>query len=141
MDEQIAKSYELENIMLKLIRVFSMISIFIGCLGLYGLVKFMASQKTKEIGVRKVLGASLGSILGIFGKEIALLIVIAFALAAPLGWYVMHAWLQDYEYRIPIGADIMTIAILITFVVAAVTAGYESLKAALNDPVKSLRSE
>ncbi|REA59722.1 hypothetical protein DSL64_17120 [Dyadobacter luteus] len=141
MDEQIAKSYELENLMLKLIRVFSLISIFIGCLGLYGLVKFMASQKTKEIGVRKVLGASLGSILGIFGKEIALLIVIAFALAAPLGWYVMHAWLQDYEYRIPIGADIMTIAILITFIVAAVTAGYESLKAALTDPVKSLRSE
>jgi putative ABC transport system permease protein len=141
MDEQIAKSYQLENIMLKLIRVFSMISIFIGCLGLYGLVKFMASQKTKEIGVRKVLGASLGSILGIFGKEITLLIVIAFTLAAPIGWFIMHAWLQDYEYRIPIGADIMSLAILITFIVAAVTSAYESLKAALTDPVKSLKSE
>lgn len=141
LDEQIAKNYGLENIMLKLIRVFSMISIFIGCLGLYGLVKFMASQKTKEIGVRKVLGASLTSILGIFGREIALLIVVAFVIAAPLGWYIMRSWLQDYEYRIPIGVDIMSIAIFITFMVAAITAGYESLKAAMTDPVKSLRSE
>ena len=141
LNDQIAKTYELENIMLKLIRVFSMISIFIGCLGLYGLVKFMASQKTKEIGVRKVLGASLASILGIFGKEIALLIVVAFLIAAPLGWYLMHGWLQDYEYRIPIGADILSFAVFITFAVAAVTAGYESIKAAMTDPVKSLRSE
>ena len=141
LDEQIAKTYELENIMLKLIRVFSIISIFIGCLGLYGLVKFMASQKTKEIGVRKVLGASLASILGIFGREISLLIIAAFIIAAPLGWYIMRAWLQDYEYRIPIGADILSFAIIITFGVAAATAGYESLKAALTDPVKSLRSE
>lgn len=141
LDEQIAKTYQLENIMLKLIRIFSMISIFIGCLGLYGLVKFMASQKTKEIGVRKVLGASLSSILGIFGREIALLIGVAFVIAAPLGWYLMDGWLQDYEYRIPIGADILSFAVFITFAVAGITAGYESLKAAMTDPVKSLRSE
>jgi putative ABC transport system permease protein len=141
MDEKIAKSYALENMMLKLIRVFSFIAIFIGCLGLYGLVKFMASQKTKEIGVRKVLGASVGNILGLFGKEISLLIGAAFVIAAPLGWYAMHGWLEDYEYRIPIGAEIMILAIMITFFVAAITAGYESVKAALNNPVKSLKSE
>ncbi|MCE6988020.1 ABC transporter permease [Dyadobacter sp. CY323] len=141
MDEQIQRAYQLENIMLKLIRAFSLIAIFIGCLGLYGLVKFMASQKTKEIGVRKVLGASLSGILAIFGKEIALLIAVSFVIAAPLGWYLMQAWLRDYEYRIPIGLDVMSIAIFVTFLVAGVTAGYESLKAAMTDPVKSLRSE
>ncbi|MCF2442887.1 ABC transporter permease [Dyadobacter sp. CY345] len=141
LDENIAKNYALENMMLKLIRIFSFIAIFIGCLGLYGLVKFMASQKTKEIGVRKVLGASVFSIIGLFGKEITLLIGVAFVIAAPIGWYVMHGWLEDYEYRIPIGAEIMILAITITFIVAAITAGYESIKAALINPVKSLKSE
>ena len=141
LDESIAKSYALENMMLKLIRIFSFIAIFIGCLGLYGLVKFMASQKTKEIGVRKVLGASVINIIGLFGKEISLLIAAAFVIAAPLGWYVMHGWLEDYEYRIPIGAEIMILAVAITFMVAAITAGYESIKAAVVNPVKSLKSE
>ncbi|GAB2790523.1 ABC transporter permease [Rhabdobacter roseus] len=141
MDEEIARSYILENIMLKLIRVFSGLAIFIGCLGLYGLIKFMASQKTKEIGVRKVLGASIGNILGLFGKEIAVLIAIAFLVAGPLGWYFMNQWLQDYEYRIPINAGILLLAIGLTFVVAGLTASYESLKAALTNPTKALRSE
>jgi putative ABC transport system permease protein len=141
LDVDIAKSYGLENIMLKLVRGFSMIAIFIGCLGLYGLVKFMASQKTKEIGVRKVLGASITSILSLFGKEIMLLIGLAFLIAAPLGWYLMRGWLQDYEYKIPIGAEIMIVAIAITFIVAILTAGYESVKAALVNPVKSLKTE
>jgi ABC-type antimicrobial peptide transport system permease subunit len=141
LDQRIAESYQLENVMLKLIRVFSFIAILIGCLGLYGLVKFMASQKTKEIGVRKVLGASLGSILALFGKEIVVLIAVAFLIAAPAGWYLMKAWLEDYEYKIPIGAGIMLLAIALTFLVALITASYESLKAALMNPVKSLKSE
>ena len=141
LDDRIAESYTLEKIMLNLIRFFSLIAILIGCLGLYGLVKFMATQKTKEIGVRKVLGASLPSILALFGKEIVVLITIAFLIAAPMGWYLMHSWLEDYTYKIPIGAGSMLLAIALTFLVAILTASYESLKAALMNPVKSLRSE
>ncbi len=141
LNEEVQKSYQLESIMLKLIRVFSFISIFIGCLGLYGLVKFMASQKTKEIGVRKVLGANVTGILGIFGKEIGILIAVAFVIAAPLGWFLMKNWLESYQYRISIGPGILLGAVLITLVVASITSAYESVKAALTNPVRSLRSE
>ena len=118
-----------------------MIAIFIGCLGLYGLIKFMAGQKAKEIGVRKVLGANLVQILNLFGREIAVLVLIAFLIAAPLGWYLMDAWLKDYTYRIPIGMGTMIFAVLITLGFALLTSSYESIKAALVNPARSLKSE
>jgi len=141
LDESIAQNYQFVSTMLKLVQVFSFIAIFIGCLGLYGLVRFMALQKTKEIGVRKVLGATLAQILGLFGKEIVVLVVVAFLIAAPLGWYLMDAWLKDYTYRIPIGFGTMLIAVLLTLSVAILTSSYESIKAALVNPAKSLKSE
>jgi ABC-type antimicrobial peptide transport system permease subunit len=101
----------------------------------------MALQKTKEIGVRKVLGATLAQILGLFGKEIVVLVIVAFLVAAPLGWYLMDAWLKDYTYRIPIGFGTMLIAVLLTLSVAILTSSYESIKAALVNPAKSLKSE
>ncbi len=125
----------------KLINFFAGIALFIGCMGLYGLVLFMAAQKTKEIGVRKVLGASVGSILWLFGKEFARLIAVAFVLAAPLAWYVMDGWLQDFEYKITLGPGIFLIAIVATVLVAALTVSFQSVKAALMNPVTSLRSE
>lgn len=141
LDEEIERFYKIDNMLLRLIQAFAGISIFVGCLGLYGLVSFVASQKTREIGVRKVLGASTSSILWLFGKEFLRLLLIAFLLAAPLGYWVMDDWLNHFAYRIQLSAGIFITAILVSFVVALLTVGFRSIKASLTDPVKSLRTE
>jgi putative ABC transport system permease protein len=141
LDEQIAQFYETEQTLLTLIQAFSVIAIFISCLGLFGLVRFMAIQKTKEIGIRKVLGSSVGQIVWIFGKEFSKLIVVAFLIATPIAWYFMNSWLQDFKFRINIGASIFLLAIASTFLITFLTVGYQAVKAALMNPVKSLRTE
>jgi putative ABC transport system permease protein len=140
-DDHIARFYETEDLMLKLIQAFSLIAILIGCFGLYGLVSFIAAQKTKEIGIRKVLGGTIMHILWMFGKEFSKLILIAFVLAAPIAWWLMNNWLQDFKFRINISVWIFIGTILITTLITGLTVGYQSIKSSLANPVKSLRTE
>jgi len=140
-DKQLAESYEDEQSIAKLLTIFSVIAIFIGCLGLYGLITFMANQKTKEIGVRKVLGASVVDILRIFSKELVLLMIIAFIIAAPVSFFSMDKWLNNFEYRIDISFNIFLIAVLVSFAIALFTMGYRSIKAAFANPSESLKDE
>lgn len=140
-DDTIDNFYRQENQLSLLYKIFAAIAIFISCLGLYGLVSFMAAQKTKEVGIRKVLGASVGNIVVMFSKEFTVLIGIAFIIAVPVAWYYMNNWLQDFQYRISIGVSVFALAILVSLVIAWITVGYKAVRAALVNPVKSLRSE
>lgn len=141
LDDDIKEFYEREEKMSTLLTIFTSIAIFIGCLGLFGLATFMANQKTKEIGVRKVLGASVQSIVFLFSREYVKLILIGFALAAPLAWYVMGQWLNDFAYKIDIGPAIFFSGLGISFLIAIITVGYRSLRAATVNPVDSLKCE
>jgi ABC-type antimicrobial peptide transport system permease subunit len=141
LDAQIEQFYKVDNMIFKLIQIFTVISIIVGCFGLYSLVSFMAAQRTKEVGIRKALGASVENIIWLFGKEFIYMLLIAFVIAAPLGWVVMNNWLETFVYRIHPGAGVFILAIVISLGIAILTVGYRSLKAAKVNPVKSLRSE
>jgi putative ABC transport system permease protein len=141
LDETIANFYKQESQLSMLYKIFAAIAIFISCLGLYGLVSFMAAQRTKEVGIRKVLGASVGNIVSLFSKEFLVLIVLAFAIAGPIAYYIMNKWLQDYTYRIEITVWTFLSAILGSVIVAWITVGHRAIKAAVANPVKSLRTE
>ena len=141
LDDKIASFYKQENELSQLYKIFAAIAIFISCLGLYGFVSFMAVQRTKEVGIRKVLGASVISIVYLFSKEFTVLIGVAFLIATPLAYFFMHRWLQNYAYRIDIGVGIFLLTILISEIIAWLTVGYQAIKAAVANPVKSLRSE
>lgn len=141
LDENINRFYANEQRISMMYKVYAIIAIFISCLGLYGLVSFMVVQKTKEVGIRKVLGASVQSIMYLFSKEFTILISIAFVLAAPAAWYLMNSWLKDFAYKIEIGVGVFVIAILASILIAWITVGYKSFRAAVANPVKSLRTE
>ena len=141
LEDEIARFYQQDQLIMGLIQALTSIAIVISCLGLYGLVAFMAAQKTKEVGVRKVLGASVSSILWLFSKEFTHMLVLAFLLAAPLAWWVMNVWLNGYAYRIELEAGIFGWSFLLTLLIALLTVGYRYLKAAFANPVKSLQRE
>jgi ABC-type antimicrobial peptide transport system permease subunit len=141
LDENIREFYEGERKMSILLSSFTTMAIFIGCLGLFGLATFMANQKTKEIGVRKVLGASVESIVMMFSKEYIKLIFIGFLFAAPLGWLAMNAFLSEFAYKIEMGPGIFLAGLGITLLIAMLTVGYKCFRTANRNPVTSLRYE
>ncbi|HEY9048374.1 MAG TPA: ABC transporter permease [Ohtaekwangia sp.] len=141
LDQNIGEFYEGEQRLSVLLTIFTSMAIFIGCLGLFGLATFMANQKTKEIGVRKVLGASVESIVLMFSKEYVKLILLGFVFAAPLGWFVMNRFLEKFVYKIELGVPIFLMTLGATLLIAMITVGYKSFRAATINPVNSLRSE
>jgi putative ABC transport system permease protein len=141
LDETIANFYQQENQLSTLYKIFAVIAILISCLGLYGLVSFMAAQRTKEVGIRKVLGATSANIVYLLSREFSLLIIIAFVIAGPVAWYIMHKWLENYSYRIEMGVAVFAIAIVGSMLIAWITVGHRAIKAALANPVKNLRTE
>jgi putative ABC transport system permease protein len=141
LDEQFASLYAAEQQTGKIFTVFSVIALIIACLGLFGLAAYMIRLRIKEIGIRKVLGASTGSITVMLSQEFLKLIIIASLIAFPVAWFAMHKWLQDFAYRIDIQWWVFFIAGFISLLVAGLTISFQSIKAALANPVKSLRNE
>ncbi len=141
LSEGLANNYETEKRLSDLIGYFALLAILISCFGLFGLATFTAFQKTKEIGIRKVLGASIVGITGLLAKDFLKLVFIAIVLAIPLAYYFMHAWLEDFAYRIDIQWWMFALAGVVAVAIAFLTVGFQSVRAALANPVKSLRSE
>jgi len=141
MDEKIADFYEDDARFSALCKGFAGLAILISCLGLYGLAALMAAQRTKEIGIRKVLGASVVSILTLLSREFMILVVLAAAIAIPLAYFAMQAWLQDFVYRTTLPWWIFAGTVGLTCLVALITIGIQILSAARSNPVKALRSE
>ncbi|MEQ8243148.1 ABC transporter permease [Fulvivirga sp.] len=141
LDDQFDNMYKSETKLGELFAIFSGLAIFIGCLGLFALAAFMAEQRIKEIGIRKVLGASVKEIVLMLSKQFTKLVLFAFVIAAPISWWAINTWLDSYVYRITLGFEIFLIAGFSAFLVAWITVGYQSIKAAVSNPVDSLKSE
>ncbi|QMW06996.1 ABC transporter permease [Spirosoma foliorum] len=141
LDDSIARLYEKEQQTSQLVNTATAIAILISCMGLFGLATFTAQQRTKEIGVRKVLGASVGSIVVLLSKDFLKLIIIALLLSSPIAWWGMNQWLKDFAYKIDMAWWIFALAGILAVAIALLTVSFQSIKAALVNPVKSLRSE
>lgn len=140
-DDEYKKLYRSEQVVGKLSNAFSFLAIFISCLGLLGLMIFTAEQRTKEIGIRKVLGASVIGIVRLMSTDILKLVVTAVFIACPIGWWAMNNWLKNYAYKINVNWWIFLLAGGLAIVIAIITVSYQAIKAAMANPVKSLRTE
>ena len=140
-DSEYAKKFNYEQTIGTLATLFAALTVIISCLGLFGLATYTAQNRIKEVGVRKVLGASVGRITTLLSTDFIKLVLISFALAAPLAWWGMHEWLQKYPYRTGINIWVFIIAGVSTIAIALLTVSYQAIKAAIANPVKSLRSE
>jgi putative ABC transport system permease protein len=141
LDEEFSRMYAAEQRLGQVFTVFSVLAIVIACLGLFALTAFTAEQRTKEIGIRKVLGASVSGIVVLLSSEFGKLILIAFVLAVPVAWYAIGWWLKDFTYKTEVGVAVYALAGISAFVIAWLTMSFQSIKAAVSNPIKSLRSE
>lgn len=141
LDQDFQKNYQAENRLTKMISYFTFIAILISCLGLFGLATFSAEQRIKEIGIRKVLGASVSGLVALLSLDFLKLIVIAIILASPIAWYVMREWLQTFAYRVNITWEVFAITSFVAIMIAIFTISFQAIKAAMVNPVKNLRTE
>jgi len=141
LDDKFDAMYRTEKRLGQISGLFTVIAIFIACLGLFGLAAYSAERRTKEIGIRKALGASITNILALLSKDFVKLVILGFVLAIPIAWYAMNQWLADFAYRIEIGPGIFILAGAAALIIALLTVSWQSIKAAVANPVDSLRSE
>lgn len=141
MDKDYDNLYKTDQRSGTLFNAFAVIAILISCLGLFGLATYTAQVKVKEIGIRKVLGASVLNITAMLSKDFLILVCVSLLIASPIGWFAMNKWLQNYQYRIDIHWWIFALAGAAAIIIAFATIGFQAFKAALTNPVKSLRSE
>ncbi|MCK4750423.1 MAG: FtsX-like permease family protein, partial [Bacteroidales bacterium] len=141
LSDNLDEYYREEIVIGKIFRYFTILTIFIAALGLLGLSAFMAQQRTREIGIRKVMGSSVNSVVLLFIKEFSIWVIIANLIAWPVAWYGMNKWLQDFQYRIEIGIWIFAVALFLSLVVAVVTVSWQSIRVALINPAVSLKYE
>jgi ABC-type antimicrobial peptide transport system permease subunit len=140
-DQQYAKKFAQEERIGKLASLFAVLAVFISCLGLFGLASFVAEQRTKEIGIRKVLGASVLNLWTMLSKDFVYLVIISICISIPIAWYFMNNWLMNYQYRTELNWWIFAASGFVALLVTLFTVSYQSIKAAKGNPVKSLRSE
>jgi ABC-type antimicrobial peptide transport system permease subunit len=140
-DEEYNRKFNLELLVGKLAGIFAGLAIFISCLGLFGLAAYVAEQRTKEIGIRKVLGASISQVWLLLSRDFIVLVMISCIMASPVALYFLHGWLQKYDYRISIGPGVFVLSAMVAMIITLITISFQAIKAALTNPVRSLRSE
>ncbi|MGB3776003.1 MAG: FtsX-like permease family protein [Leeuwenhoekiella sp.] len=141
LDESFAQTYAKEQKMGVILSIFTILTIIVACLGLFGLITFSTEQRFKEIGIRKVLGANVTEIVSMLARDFIKLILIAFLIAFPIGYYFMQQWLQEFAYRIELSLWQFVLAALITLTISLVTISFKSIQAAMTNPIKSLKTE
>ena len=141
LDQKLDAQYKTESRLYDLFKIFSALAMLISCLGLWGLVAFAAEQRVKEIGIRKVLGASVPNLVGLLTKDFIILVVISIVIASPLAYWGMHSWLKEFAFRIDIGWTVFVVAATAALLIAVLTVSVQAIRAAISNPVKSLRSE
>jgi putative ABC transport system permease protein len=140
-DEEYAKKFNYEELVGNLAAIVAVLAIFISCLGLFGLASFTAEQRVKEIGVRKVLGASILNLWQLLSKDFVILVLISCAIAIPIAWYYMNEWLKSYKLKTTINISVFVIVVLMAIAITLITVSFQAIRAAMANPVKSLRTE